>query len=134
MERERANERAEADAARIRSQPRERCPRIERRARGLAEAAGEVVGAKQPAAASCLRRAAETTPALPGESSLPLDHQAQRYRHRVLIVASIWSRPYHNVRARPSTRVRDLPRTRPARRAWRATRTSRSTPSIVWKR
>src|SRR5207249_9916941 len=65
----------EADPARVRREPRERGPGVERRALGIAEEAGEVVRAEERLEAAVLRGAGEPAPALPRE---PLDRKSTR--------------------------------------------------------
>src|SRR5581483_6858480 len=59
IERQRADERAEADAPRVRGEPAQRRPAVERGASRLAEEPGEVVRAKERLPAAVLRRARE---------------------------------------------------------------------------
>src|SRR5207247_5439504 len=79
---QRTQEGTEADPARVRREPRERGPGVERRALGIAEEAGEVVRAEERLEAAVLRGAGEPAPALPREPFLSLDHEAEADRHR----------------------------------------------------
>src|SRR5207249_11681327 len=72
---QRTHEGTEADPARVRREPRERGPGVERRALGIAEEAGEVVRAEERLEAAVLRGAGEPAPALPRE---PLDRKSTR--------------------------------------------------------
>ena len=81
MERQRADERAEADAAGVRGEPRERGPGVERRALGMAEEAGEMIGAKERLEPTVFRGPREPPPAVPREPFLAFDHQADADGH-----------------------------------------------------
>src|SRR5439155_6265163 len=129
MEGQRTHEGTEADPARVRCQPCQRRPGVERWALGITGQAGEVVRAEQRLEAAVFRGAGQPAPALPREPFLSLDHQADAHRHRGLRswrFDSTCARPYRTSGTRSRTHL--------SRRAWPLTTISRSTPSTAWTR